>query len=86
MIFRIFNYAPLGTRTSYQPKLRWTDCVEAGLNILRVTNWKTGLYWKKVLGKALPHSSHHGLSSQWKKKCSVLSGFNCIVENTVELV
>ncbi|GIY91788.1 hypothetical protein CEXT_187071 [Caerostris extrusa] len=52
----IFNYVPFETRTRGRPKLRWTDCVEADVKVLRVTNWKTvakqRLEWKKVIGKA----------------------------------
>ncbi|GIZ00986.1 hypothetical protein CEXT_460321 [Caerostris extrusa] len=59
---RTFNYIPFGTRNRGRSKLKWNDCVEADLNVLRVTNWKTvvkqRLEWKKVLWKAL---ARHGL-------------------------
>ncbi|GFW40295.1 putative endonuclease-reverse transcriptase [Trichonephila clavipes] len=38
---KIFLSEPMGNRPQGKPPLRWTDCVEKDLNILKVKSWKT---------------------------------------------
>lgn len=62
---RVFHFKPIGTRTRGRPRLRWVDCVDEDLKIIKVVNWRTvsgkRSEWRKVLKKAL---AHKGLSSQ----------------------
>ncbi|GFT52267.1 hypothetical protein TNCV_9011 [Trichonephila clavipes] len=55
---KIFLAKPMGNRPRGRPTLRWIDCVEKDLNILKVKNWKTVAKsrdaWIKVLEKAMP--------------------------------
>ncbi|GFT01944.1 hypothetical protein TNCV_3056871 [Trichonephila clavipes] len=38
---KIFLAKPMGNRPQSRPLLRWNDCVEKDLKILKVKNWKT---------------------------------------------
>ncbi|GFX03071.1 hypothetical protein TNCV_4288541 [Trichonephila clavipes] len=38
---KIFLEKPMENRPRGRLKFQWTDCVEKGLNILKVKNWKT---------------------------------------------
>ncbi|GFV42930.1 putative endonuclease-reverse transcriptase [Trichonephila clavipes] len=54
---KIFLAKPMGNRPWGRPPLRWTDCVEKDLNILKVKNWKQlpRDAWRKLLEKARAH-------------------------------
>ncbi|GFW17251.1 hypothetical protein TNCV_1957221 [Trichonephila clavipes] len=55
---------PMGNIPRGRPPLRWIDCVENDLNILKIKNWKTVAKnrdaWRKLLEKP---RGHPGLSS-----------------------
>ncbi|GIY07794.1 hypothetical protein CEXT_755641 [Caerostris extrusa] len=63
LTFRMFNYIPFGIRTRGRPKLRWTECVDEDLKVLRVgKNFRIveiGMEEGSREGLA-----HHGLSNQ----------------------
>lgn len=57
---KIFLARPTGTRARGRPNLRWVDCLERDLTILRVKNWKTmakrRTAWRNTIEKARVHS------------------------------
>ena len=61
----IFDTKPDGVRRVGRPKLWWEDCVDQGMRMLEVKNWKKVALnrdeWAKLLKKAW---AHQGLSSQ----------------------
>ncbi|GFT60648.1 hypothetical protein TNCV_3583701 [Trichonephila clavipes] len=62
---KIFLAKPMGSRPRGRPPLRWIDCDEKDLKILKVKNWKKVAKsrdaWKRLLEEARAHpvlSSH----------------------------
>ncbi|GFV82500.1 uncharacterized transposon-derived protein F52C9.6 [Trichonephila clavipes] len=61
---KIFLAKPMGNRSWDMPPLRWIDCVEKDLNILKVKNWKTVAKSRDARRKLLKKArAHPGLSS-----------------------
>ncbi|GFW01438.1 hypothetical protein TNCV_5030881 [Trichonephila clavipes] len=56
---KIFLAKTTGNRSRDRPPLRWIDCVDKDLNILKVKNWKTvdksRDAWRKLLKKTRAH-------------------------------
>jgi hypothetical protein len=57
---RILQWKPIGTRTRWRPRKRWTAGTEEDLQIMRVRRWRKqceeGAEWKKITKKAKTHS------------------------------
>ncbi|GFS82931.1 hypothetical protein TNCV_1568171 [Trichonephila clavipes] len=67
---KIFLAKPMGNRPRRRLPLRWIDCVEKDINILKVKNWKTVTKsrdaWRKLLEKA---RTHPGLRAIEEEEC-----------------
>ncbi|GFU57216.1 uncharacterized protein TNCV_3634081 [Trichonephila clavipes] len=61
---KIFQAKPMGNKPRGRPPLKWIDCVEKDLSILKVENWKTVVKSRDTRKKLLEKArSHSGLSS-----------------------
>ncbi|GFU33021.1 uncharacterized transposon-derived protein F52C9.6 [Trichonephila clavipes] len=65
---KIFLTKAMGNKPRGRPPLRWIDCVDKDLKILKIKNWKKVAEsrdaWKRLLEKA---RAHPGLSRQRRR-------------------
>ncbi|XP_071035396.1 uncharacterized protein [Parasteatoda tepidariorum] len=56
---KVFSARPIGTRKRGRPNLRFLDCLEKDLQVLKIINWRTlakgRMSWYRLVEKAKAH-------------------------------